>query len=103
MNIEKATPYELLAAIWTGREGKKAISSTERVQANRALMRQLQAAENFGVGELREAGASWTEVGKILGISRQSAWEKYRFAKVPGHHRHNAPGTVLKSARWSRS
>ena len=103
MNIEKATPYELLAAIWTGREGKKAISSTERVQANRALMRQLQAAENFGVGELREAGASWTEVGKILGISRQSAWEKYRFVRMPGHHRHNAPGTVLKSARWSRS
>jgi hypothetical protein len=103
MNIDKATPYELLAAIWTGREGKKQITNTERVQANRALMRMLQANESFGVGELREAGSSWSEIGKILGISRQSAWEKYRFVKVPGHNRHNAPGTVLKHARWSRN
>lgn len=103
MNIGKATPYELLAAIWTGREGRKRISSAERVQANRALMRKLEYVERVGVGELREAGSSWAEIGQILGISRQAAWEKYRFVSVPGENRRNAPGTVLKSARWSRS
>jgi hypothetical protein len=26
----------------------------------------------------RAAGASWTEIGEALGISKQSAWERYR-------------------------
>jgi hypothetical protein len=101
MDIDKATPYELLAAIWTGREGKKRLSSAERVRANRALMKQLEYVESFGVGELREAGSSWAEIGQILGISRQSAWEKYRFVRVPGGNRHNAPGIAMKAARWT--
>ena len=103
MNIDKATPYELLAAIWTGREGKKRLSSAERVQANRALMKQLEYIEGLGVGELREAGSSWAEIGQILGITRQSAWEKYRHTRMPGHHQHNAPGIALRSVRWTRT
>lgn len=30
------------------------------------------------VGAARAAGASWAEIGKALGISKQSAWERYR-------------------------
>jgi len=26
----------------------------------------------------RAAGASWTQIGEALGISKQSAWERYR-------------------------
>lgn len=26
----------------------------------------------------RDAGASWTQIGQALGISKQSAWERYR-------------------------
>lgn len=26
----------------------------------------------------RKAGASWTQIGEALGISKQSAWERYR-------------------------
>ena len=102
MNIDKATPYELLAAIWTGREGKKRLSSAERVKANRALMKQLEQFEAFGVGELRSAGSSWAEIGQILGITRQSAWEKYRYKTMPGENMRNAPGVALKASRWTR-
>lgn len=102
MDIDKATPYELLAAIWTGREGKKRLHPAERVKANRALIEQLEHFEAFGVGELRAAGSSWAEIGQILGITRQSAWEKYRYKTVPGQNLRNAPGVALKAARWSR-
>ena len=26
----------------------------------------------------RKSGASWTAIGKVLGVSRQAAWERYR-------------------------
>jgi len=29
------------------------------------------------VRQAREAGGSWTEIGACLGISRQSAWERF--------------------------
>ena len=29
------------------------------------------------VDQAREAGRSWTEIGSCLGISRQSAWERF--------------------------
>lgn len=29
------------------------------------------------VDMLRERRASWTEIGQVLGVTRQSAWEKY--------------------------
>jgi hypothetical protein len=29
------------------------------------------------VGKAREAGQSWTEIGKALGVTRQSAWERF--------------------------
>jgi hypothetical protein len=33
------------------------------------------------VRQAREAGRSWTDIGRSLGISRQSAWE--RFSALP--------------------
>lgn len=30
------------------------------------------------VSAARRAGASWAQIGKALGVSRQAAWEKYR-------------------------
>ena len=30
------------------------------------------------VAEAREAGASWAEIGHMLGISKQAAWEKFQ-------------------------
>ena len=44
------------------------------------------------VDDMRDSGASWTDVGEALGMSRQAAWEKFssecpavpRPAKGPG-------------------
>ena len=33
--------------------------------------------ERHCVGRARDAGRSWTEIGACLGISRQSAWERF--------------------------
>lgn len=30
------------------------------------------------VAAARRAGASWAQIGKALGVTRQAAWEKYR-------------------------
>lgn len=29
------------------------------------------------VADMRQSGASWTDVGEALGMSRQAAWEKF--------------------------
>lgn len=29
------------------------------------------------VGQAREAGHSWTEIGQALGVTKQTAWERY--------------------------
>ncbi len=29
------------------------------------------------VGQAREAGQSWTEIGKALGVTKQAAWERF--------------------------
>lgn len=29
------------------------------------------------VSQAREAGRSWTEIGEALGVSRQSAWQRF--------------------------
>lgn len=36
------------------------------------------------VRHLRLAGASWSDVGDRLGVTRQSAWEKYRHVDAYG-------------------
>ena len=30
------------------------------------------------VGEAREAGRSWSEIGDALGVTKQTAWERFR-------------------------
>jgi hypothetical protein len=29
------------------------------------------------VGEAREAGRSWTEIGNALGVTKQTAWQRF--------------------------
>lgn len=43
---------------------------------------ELEAARRANVEAARAAGASWEQVGKALGVSRQSAWEYYSSAAV---------------------
>jgi hypothetical protein len=49
----------------------------ERVIAARDLPQWSKLAEQTYVDRARTAGMSWSEIGKDLGITRQSAWERY--------------------------
>lgn len=42
----------------------------------------LAAAEELAVASLRARGASWTDIGRGLGVSRQAAFKKYACASV---------------------
>jgi hypothetical protein len=42
------------------------------------------------VGEAREAGRSWTEIGKALGVTKQTAWERFS-----GGMRHPITGEAI--------
>ncbi len=63
-------------------QNKRAIDEIERLQdaariAQEAVS-QARAAARDAVRALRLAGASWSEVGAALGMSRQAAWEQFR-------------------------
>ena len=62
--LEQRSDEELLAAI-------------ARLDASRA---QVERAVDEHVGVLRERSVSWTRIGAALGISRQSAWERFSAA-----------------------
>jgi hypothetical protein len=52
----------------------------EALRANAELVQLLVARRWSVMQEAREHGASWTEVGDALGVSRQAAWEFYQRA-----------------------
>jgi hypothetical protein len=37
------------------------------------------------VGKAREAGRSWTEIGNALGVTKQTAWQRFRRHAPPDH------------------
>jgi hypothetical protein len=43
----------------------------------RGLERDLDDLRRLVVADLRADGASWSEVGELLGVTRQAAWERY--------------------------
>lgn len=46
-----------------------ATASQARDEADRALREAVQAA--------RDAGATWHEIGQVLGVAKQTAWERF--------------------------
>jgi hypothetical protein len=42
-----------------------------------AITSQVDAAIHDHVGILRARGISWTRIGEALGVSKQSAWERF--------------------------
>jgi hypothetical protein len=54
-------------------------SSAEKALTDIRLVRNLlDQAERNAVGTARSAGASWTDVAVMLGVTRQAAWERWR-------------------------
>lgn len=52
--------------------------SLDRVQLLRMISETALSALRQAVPEATRAGASWSQIGKSLGISKQGAWEQYR-------------------------
>lgn len=64
-----------------------------------ALRRLLDEAELAAVRAARAAGRSWAEIATMLGVTRQSAWEKWRdLDEAPAGPAADARGAVLSRA-----
>jgi hypothetical protein len=55
--------------------GDMAMNALQDIRLVRGLLDQ---AELGAVRRARECGKSWAEIGTMLGMARQSAWERYR-------------------------
>ncbi len=49
----------------------------ETVRALRRVSGEVETALQEAVREARRAGYSWTEIGEALGMTKQSAWERF--------------------------
>ena len=59
-----------LAGNWEGAELEGLCESARLAGALDKLQQQL-------VAQARNAGRSWTQIGESLGVSKQSAWERF--------------------------
>jgi hypothetical protein len=60
------------------------VTALEALTATRLLAESMSASRGWITGEARREGASWTEVGHALGMTRQSAWEFFKkYAERP--------------------
>lgn len=55
-----------------------AVSALEALEANREIVELLTSRRWYVMREAREAGASWTQVGAALGMTKQGAQDWYR-------------------------
>ncbi|MEU3260978.1 hypothetical protein ABZ694_24850 [Streptomyces albidoflavus] len=60
------------------------VTALEALTATRLLAESMTASRGWITGEARREGATWTEVGHALGMTRQSAWEFFKkYAERP--------------------
>lgn len=63
---------------------RQVMAEAERALGDVQLLRRLlDLAEMNAVRAARQAGASWTDVAAMLGVSRQSAWARWRETDEP--------------------
>jgi len=74
------------------------VGPLEALRANAELVQLLTARRWSVIQEAREQGASWTEVGEALGVSRQAAWEFYQRA-INGQEQNSIPWHDVDRAR----
>ena len=55
-------------------------------------MVRMQAEMEILVVQARATGASWTDIGDALGISRQAAWERFATTRERGKGYREVPG-----------
>ncbi len=55
-------------------------ADTARLKELAVAARAAESAVEDEIVRLRRAGASWTDIGEALGVTRQSAWARYSTA-----------------------
>jgi transposase-like protein len=50
----------------------------ERLRGVRAEEQRLEGEKRRLIAMARQRGASWTEIGEVLGVSKQAAWQQYQ-------------------------
>lgn len=67
-------PAELRLPVWESMSDKQMLSHIPRMAI---VARQVEANLRSWVLELRRRGVTWSAIGVALGITRQSAWERF--------------------------
>ena len=80
--LEDASPEEGGAQLpsWHSMTDAEVLSRLPRIASVAA---QVEVGLQRWVGEARRRGASWASVGEALGMSRQSAWERFSHGEEP--------------------
>ncbi|EFC78808.1 ClpX C4-type zinc finger protein [Parafrankia sp. EUN1f] len=68
------SPARPRTPVWESMTGDEMLSHIPRVAAH---IEQAEADLRSWVQELRRRGVTWTRIGEALGITRQSAWERF--------------------------
>jgi hypothetical protein len=80
------------------RTPNNAIAALADIRLVRDLLAQ---AEFNAVKEARAGGKSWSEIATMLGVTKQSAWERWRGLDGDQAAAPNADRTARLSAEWS--
>ncbi|ORB87302.1 hypothetical protein B1987_06575 [Mycobacterium kansasii] len=67
-------PAELRLPVWESMSDKQMLAHIPRMAV---VARQVETDLRFWVAELRRRGVTWSRIGAALGITRQSAWERF--------------------------
>ncbi|MGO9384907.1 MAG: ClpX C4-type zinc finger protein [Mycobacterium sp.] len=67
-------PRELRLPIWESWSDQQMIDHIPRMAV---VARQVETDLRSWVSELRRRGVTWSQIGEALGITRQSAWERF--------------------------
>ncbi|GAA3962303.1 ClpX C4-type zinc finger protein [Actinomadura viridis] len=67
-------PFQVRLPRWTSMTDEQMLDKVPRVAA---LADQVEAELRGWVRELRRRGVTWARIGQALGITRQSAWERF--------------------------
>jgi len=74
MDDYRDKPRELRLPIWEPMSDQQMLDHIPRMAV---VAHQVETDLRSWVGELRRRGVTWSKIGEALGITRQSAWERF--------------------------
>ena len=70
----RGKPHELRFPVWESMSDAQMLDHVPRIAT---VARQIETDLRSWVQELRRRGVTWSRIGEALGITRQSAWERF--------------------------